>query len=103
MDSKGRVVYYGCRLPRIPGWFEKLQISLKDSTKDDCKEALRNITEDQYAGKTNRAYAEALKRLVHFAKKGEIGEKRDGKDCVKVSWIRPENFEAGKKEGNKTS
>ncbi|MGI0046336.1 MAG: tyrosine-type recombinase/integrase [Nitrosotalea sp.] len=91
--SKGRVVYYGCRLPRILQWFDKTKIPLGDLTRDDCKEALRNITGDQYAGKTNRAYAETLKRLVHFAKAEEIGEKRDGKDYVEeVSWIRPENF-----------
>ncbi len=51
------------------------------------------ISDKKYAGKTNRAFAEAIKRLVHFAKAGEIGEKRDGRDYVpEVSWIRPEVY-----------
>jgi hypothetical protein len=91
--SKGRVVYYTARLPKIIGWFDNHRLELKDATKDDCKECLRYITSDKYAGKTNRAFAEALKRLVHFAKTGEIGEKKDGKDyVVEVSWIRPESY-----------
>ncbi len=80
--SKGRVVYYGSRLQKIMQWFENHKITLKDATRDDCKECLKNITGDEYAGKTNRAFAEALKRLMHFAKTGEIGEKKDGKDYV---------------------
>lgn len=91
--SKGRVVYYAARLPFIIGWFGDCHLELKDATKEDCKDCLRHITSDKYAGKTNRAFAEALKRLVHFAKAGEIGEKRDGKDYVtEVSWIRPESY-----------
>lgn len=69
--SKGRVVYYAARLPRIIEWLSNHQLELKDATKDDCRECLRYITSDKYAGKTNRAFAEALKRLVHFAKTGE--------------------------------
>ena len=40
------------------------------------------MTSDNYAGKINRAFAEALKRLVHFAKTGVNGEKRGGKYYV---------------------
>jgi integrase/recombinase XerD len=91
--SKGRVVYYAARLPRIVEWLGNHHLELKDATKEDCKECLRFITSDKYAGKTNRAFAEALKRLVHFSKSGEIGEKKDGKDYVtEVSWIRPESY-----------
>jgi integrase/recombinase XerD len=91
--SKGRVVYYAARLPKIIEWFDSRHLELKGATRDDCKECLRYITSDKYAGKTNRAFAEALKRLVHFAKTEEIGEKRDGKDYVsEVSWIRPESY-----------
>jgi hypothetical protein len=63
-------------------WFANRRIILKNATKDDCKDCLRRIISDKYAGKTNRAFAEALKRLVHFAKAGEIGEKKDGRDYV---------------------
>src|SRR5690606_3061574 len=87
------VVYYAARLPKIMEWFGNHNLELKKVTKEDCKDCLRFITSDKYAGKTNRAFAEALKRLVHFAKTGEIGEKKDGKDYVaEVSWIRPESY-----------
>jgi integrase/recombinase XerD len=91
--SKGRVVYYAARLPIIMKWFANRRMTLKNATKDDCKDCVRSIISDKYAGKTNRAFAEAIKRLVHFAKTGEIGEKKDGKDYVpEVSWIRPEVY-----------
>lgn len=91
--SNGRIVYYGCRLARMVKYLEQKNLRLENMSRDDCREALRNITCDQYAGMTNRAYAEALKRLVHYAKTETIGEKRDGKDYIEeVSWIRPDSF-----------
>lgn len=60
-------------------WFDSRHIELEVAVKDDCKECLRHITSDSHAGKTNRAFAAALKRLVHSTKTEEIGEKKNGK------------------------
>ncbi len=103
--SKGRVTYYAARLPKILQWFESNNQSLKICNRDVCKACLRSITNDRYAGKTNRAYAEVFKRLIHFAKTDEIGEKKDGKDYVQeVAWIRPQSYvKTGRKKEIKPS
>lgn len=91
--SKGRVTYYAGRLPTIVAWFDQRSKILANVTKDDCRSCLRDIMEKTQAGDSKRAFAETLKKLIHFAKKEEIGEKKDGKDYVKeVAWIRPRAY-----------
>jgi site-specific recombinase XerD len=88
--SKGRVTYYAGRLPPIMAWFDQRSKIVGNATKDDCRSCLRDIMEKTKAGDSKRAFAETLKKLIHFAKKEEIGEKKDGRDYVdEVAWIRP--------------
>ncbi|WP_158385653.1 tyrosine-type recombinase/integrase [Candidatus Nitrososphaera evergladensis] len=104
--SKGRITYYACRLPKIMKWFRKRRIALKDATKEDCKQCLRDVNSSgDYGGETKSAYAKTLKRLIHFAKTSEIGEKKEGQDYVQeVAWIRPTAYlKQGEKQEIKPS
>lgn len=89
--SKGRITYYACRLPKIMRWFRRRRIAPKDATKEDCKQCLRDVNSSgDYGGETKSAYAKTLKRLIHFVRTSEIGEKKEGQDYVQeVAWIRP--------------
>jgi integrase/recombinase XerD len=60
---------------------------------------------DDYGGETKSAYAKTLKRLIHFAKTSEIGEKKEGQDYVQeVAWIRPTAYlKQGEKQEIKPS
>ncbi|CAE6488503.1 hypothetical protein [Candidatus Nitrosotenuis uzonensis] len=93
--SPGRVWYYASRSAKIVRWFDKRNILLKDATKENCKEYFQYILDPNYKGPTKAAYARTLKRLVHFAKTGEIGERTFDSDYVdEVRWIRPSKYDS---------
>jgi integrase len=93
--SSGRVRYYASRSAKILRWFDKRNIPLKNATKENCKECFQQILDPNHKGPTKAAYARTLKRLVHFAKTGEIGERTFDNDYVdEVRWIRPSKYDS---------
>jgi integrase len=93
--SPGRVWYYASRSAKIVRWFDKGDIQLKNATKENCKECFQHILDPNHKGPTKAAYARTLKRLVHFAKTGEIGERTFDSDYVdEVRWIRPSKYDS---------
>lgn len=67
---------------------------VRDWTREDVDRVVRTMFERKYGNETKRAFLQTIKRLVHFAKKGEIMEKRDGRDyCDEVKHIKPTKFE----------
>lgn len=62
--------------------------------KEQCKECFQQILDPNYKGPTKAAHARILKRLVHFAKTGEIGERiYDTDHADKVHWIRQSKYD----------
>ncbi len=41
--SKDRITYYACRLPKRMKKFRKCCLALRDATKEDCKQCLRDM------------------------------------------------------------
>jgi hypothetical protein len=64
--SNARLVYYADRLKRILTYFTDNNIELAKAPKEDCKKCLLYLLKDSYSGNTKMAYAQCLKRLVHF-------------------------------------
>lgn len=89
--SNARLCYYGDRITNILKEFEKLKVNLADSTKQHCETVLSIFISRDYKGETKIAYALALQRLVHFAKTGEIGDKKSGY-VQEVQWISPSRY-----------
>ena len=97
--SDARLCYYGDRLPLILLEFKKLDIKLKSVRKSHCETILSNlISQKNYKGETKSAYALTLQRLVHFAKTGDIGDKRSGY-VKEVSWISPSRYKDRNAQG----
>ncbi|CAE6501104.1 tyrosine-type recombinase/integrase [Candidatus Nitrosotenuis uzonensis] len=89
--SDARLCYYGDRVPRLLDEFEKIGVKLKSSKKKDCEAVLSVILSQKYKGETKCAFAVTLLRLVHFAKKDEIGDKKRGY-VKEVAWISPTQY-----------
>ena len=97
--SDARICYYSDRLPLILSEFKKLDTKLKNTTKSHCESILSNlISQKNYKGETKSAYALTLQRLVHFAKTGDIGDKRSGY-IKEVSWISPSRYKDRNAQG----
>jgi hypothetical protein len=67
--SKGRVVYYAARLPKIIAWFGSHQLELKAAAKDDCKECLRYITSAFSSPYQASLHEGGHPRVEHFSRK----------------------------------
>jgi len=89
--SDGRITVYGERTRPLLEIFEKINVSLVDATKKDCETVLSDILSRGYGGESRQAFALTLLRLVHYAKKDEIGNRDDGY-CKEVSWIKPTKY-----------
>lgn len=89
--SDGRITVYGERIRPLLEIFEKNNVSITDATKKDCEAVLSDILSRRYGGESKQAFALTLLRLVHYAKKDEIGNRDDGY-CDEVSWIKPSKY-----------
>ena len=89
--SDGRITVYGERIRLILEILERLQVKLDKVTKKDCEAILSDILSRNYGGESRQSFAMTLLRLVHYAKKGEIGN-RDSGYCKEVSWIKPSKY-----------
>ena len=89
--SDGRITVYGDRIRPLLESFEKINVRLADATKKDCETVLSDILSRDYGGESRQAFALTLLRLVHYAKKDEIGNRDDGY-CKEVSWIKPSKY-----------
>ncbi len=93
--SKGRLCYYADRLVHILDEFGVIGVRVGDATIKDCQRVLSVFIERKYTGETKLAYALCLKRLVHFAKTGELGSKGGGSGrgyVTEAAWITPSAF-----------
>ena len=89
--SDGRITVYGERTRPLLEIFEKINVRICDATKKDCETVLSDILSRGYGGESRQAFALTLLRLVHYAKKDEIGNRDDGY-CKEVSWIKPTKY-----------
>jgi len=89
--SDGRITVYGERTRPLLEIFEKMNVNICDATKKDCETVLSDILSRNYGGESRQAFALTLLRLVHYAKKDEIGNRDDGY-CKEVSWIKPTKY-----------
>ena len=97
--SDARLCYYGDRFALILAEFEKMKLKLKNAKKTQCESILSNlISQRNYSGETKSAYALTLQRLIHFAKTGDIGDKKTGY-VKEVAWISPSRYQDKNKQG----
>ena len=90
--SDGRICYYGDRLSLLLEIFNNKKIKLDLATKHQCESVLSDIISRDYKGETKKAYALTLLKLVHFAKKDEIGDRQEKGYIKEISWIKPSRY-----------
>ena len=90
--SDGRICYYGNRLSLLLNIFNSNKIKLNKATKHQCEFVLSDILSRDYKGETKKAYALTLLKLVHFAKKDEIGDRQEKGYIKEISWIKPSRY-----------
>lgn len=92
--SPGRQVFYVTRLPRIlPAIRATGARSVAALDADGCKAVLAVLVSEKYSGETKLAYALCLKKLVHYAKTGNLGGRGAAGGYVdEVSWITPSQY-----------
>jgi len=92
--SPGRQVFYVTRLPRILSAVRATGArSVAALDADGCKAVLARLVSEKYSGETKLAYALCLKKLVHYARTGNLGGAgAAGGYVAEVSWITPSQY-----------